>query len=234
MILLTYQSVTSESYLIFDPNCLVMTTALYINLIHTGAGGNTLPCDIWKELFPGKSNPDLKRTIEKALTLQVYNKSIIPQLGTCTQRWISRTIHSHVHLYVHHLFLCASMCGPFIPMCIYVCTIYSHAHLCVHHLFPCTSMSAPFIPMCIYVCTIYSNVHLCVHHLFPCAFMCASFIPMCTIYFQVTHWFTLSQDIQDNSAWSGEWICQCESLCAPFIPSFSLYVCEHQYTNYSQ
>ena len=75
------------------------------------------------------------------------------------------TIYSYVHLCVDHLFPCASMCAPFIPMRIYVCTIYSHVHLCLHHLFPCASMCAPFIPMYIYVCTIYSHVQ----HLFPCA-----------------------------------------------------------------
>ena len=41
----------------------------------------------------------------------------------------------HVHLCVHHLFPCASMCAPFIPMCIYVCNIYSHVHPCECHLF---------------------------------------------------------------------------------------------------
>ena len=51
-------------------------------------------------------------------------------------------IYSNVHICVHHFFLCASMCVPFIPMCIYVCTIY---------LFPCASLCALFIPMCMYV-----------------------------------------------------------------------------------
>ena len=35
-----------------------------------------LPYDIQKELFPGKSNADLKRTIEKAVTLQAYKSEI--------------------------------------------------------------------------------------------------------------------------------------------------------------
>ena len=67
-------------------------------------------------------------------------------------------VYSHVYLYVHHLFSCASTCAPFILMCIYMCTIYSHVYLDVQHLFSCVSVCAAFILMCICIS---------VHHLFP-------------------------------------------------------------------
>ena len=52
--------------------------------LDTGAGGNMLPYDIWRDFYPGKSKSDLARTIDKSVTLQAYNKSEICQLGTCS------------------------------------------------------------------------------------------------------------------------------------------------------
>ena len=181
MKLLTYQSVTSWILSDLYGQSGSHNNTVWIKL-DTGAGGNMLPyhimlpSDIWKELFPGRCIADLKGTIEKGVTLQVYNKSEIPQLGTFYSGIYLCPVYSYVHLCSHHLFPCASMCAPFIPMCIYVCTIYSHVHLCELHLFPCASICAQFIPMCIYVCNIYSHVHLCVQHLFPCVSICAPFI----------------------------------------------------------
>ena len=76
-----------------------------------------LPSDIWKELFPGRCNADLKGIIENGVTLQAYNKSEIPQLGTFYSGIYLCPVYSNVHLCVHHCFPCTSMC-----------TIYSHIH----------------------------------------------------------------------------------------------------------
>ena len=45
--------------------------------LDTGAGGNMLPYDTWKEFFPGQSSTALAKTIDRGVTLQVYNKSEI-------------------------------------------------------------------------------------------------------------------------------------------------------------
>ena len=37
--------------------------------IDTGAGGNMLSYDTWKEFFPDQSNAELTKTIDKAVTL---------------------------------------------------------------------------------------------------------------------------------------------------------------------
>ena len=51
--------------------------------LDTGAGGNMLPYDTWKEFFPGQSGTPLVKTIDRGMTLQAYNKSEIRQLATC-------------------------------------------------------------------------------------------------------------------------------------------------------
>ena len=51
--------------------------------LDTGPGGNMLPYDTWREFFPGQSSNALAKTIDRGVTLQVYNKSEIHQLGTC-------------------------------------------------------------------------------------------------------------------------------------------------------
>ena len=51
--------------------------------LDTGAGGNMLPYDTWREFFPGQSSTALAKTIDRGVTLQAYNKSEIRQLGTC-------------------------------------------------------------------------------------------------------------------------------------------------------
>ena len=51
--------------------------------LDTGARGNMLPYDTWKEFFPGQSSTALAKTIDRGVTLQAYNKSEIRQLGTC-------------------------------------------------------------------------------------------------------------------------------------------------------
>ena len=43
--------------------------------LDTGASVNMLPYDVWKQLFPGRSNADLLCTVDKSVTLQVYNKN---------------------------------------------------------------------------------------------------------------------------------------------------------------
>ena len=43
--------------------------------LDTGTGGNMPPYDTWKEFFPGQSSTALAKTIDRGMTLQVYNKS---------------------------------------------------------------------------------------------------------------------------------------------------------------
>ena len=68
--------------------------------LDTGAGGNMLPYDVWQRFFPGRSNADLARTIDKSVSLQAYNKSEICQLGTCSltvsHNGVSHTCHFFV------------------------------------------------------------------------------------------------------------------------------------------
>ena len=65
--------------------------------LDTGAGGNMLPYDTWKEFFPGQSGTVLAKTIDRGVILQTYNKSEICQLGTCnlkiSHNGTTRTCH---------------------------------------------------------------------------------------------------------------------------------------------
>ena len=36
-----------------------------------------LPYDVWKQLFPGRSNADLLCTVDKGVILEVYIKALI-------------------------------------------------------------------------------------------------------------------------------------------------------------
>ena len=49
----------------------------------TGACGNLLPFNIYKNISPQVSIKDLCKTIDKRVCPEAYNKSEIKQLGTC-------------------------------------------------------------------------------------------------------------------------------------------------------
>ena len=51
--------------------------------LDTGACGNLLPYNIYKNIHPQVSVKDLCKTIDKRVCLEAYNKSEIKQLGTC-------------------------------------------------------------------------------------------------------------------------------------------------------
>ena len=51
--------------------------------LDTGACGNLLPFNIYKKIHPQVSIKELRRTIDKRVCLEAYNKSEIKQLGTC-------------------------------------------------------------------------------------------------------------------------------------------------------
>ena len=51
--------------------------------LDTGACGNLLPFNIYKKIHPQVSVTDLRKTIDKRVCLEAYNKSEIKQLGTC-------------------------------------------------------------------------------------------------------------------------------------------------------
>ena len=51
--------------------------------LDTGAYGNLLPFNIYKKIHPQVSIKELRRTIDKRVCLEAYNKSEIKQLGTC-------------------------------------------------------------------------------------------------------------------------------------------------------
>ena len=52
--------------------------------LDTGACGNLLPINIYRDIHPCVSIKDLHKTIDKRVCLEAYNKSEIKQLGTCT------------------------------------------------------------------------------------------------------------------------------------------------------
>ena len=51
--------------------------------LDTGACGNLLPFNIYKKIHPQVSVKDLRKTIDKRVCLEAYNKSEIKELGTC-------------------------------------------------------------------------------------------------------------------------------------------------------
>ena len=59
-----------------------VSSAVRIKL-DTGACGNLLPFNIYKNIRPQVSIKDLHKTIDKRVCLEAYNKSEIKQLGTC-------------------------------------------------------------------------------------------------------------------------------------------------------
>ena len=79
--------------------------------LDTGAGGNMLPYDTWKEFFPGQSGTALAKTIDRGVTLQAYNKSEIHQLGTCNFK-ISHNGTTHTC----HFFIIPSQYCPILEM----------------------------------------------------------------------------------------------------------------------
>ena len=51
--------------------------------LDTGACGNLLPFNIYRDIDSQVSIKDLHKTIDKRVCLGAYNKSEIKQLGTC-------------------------------------------------------------------------------------------------------------------------------------------------------
>ena len=51
--------------------------------LHTGACGNLLPFNIYRDIHPHVPIKDLHQTIENKVCLEAYNRSNIKQLGTC-------------------------------------------------------------------------------------------------------------------------------------------------------
>ena len=70
-----------------------------------------LPYDTWKEFFPGQSSTALAKTIDRGVTLQVYNKSEIRQLGTCNLK-ISHNGTTHAC----HFFIVPSQYCPILDL----------------------------------------------------------------------------------------------------------------------
>ena len=57
-------------------------TTVHVKL-DTGASGNLLPYNVFKEIFPHVSVKELCHSIDTNVCLEAYNKSSIKQLGTC-------------------------------------------------------------------------------------------------------------------------------------------------------
>ena len=57
-------------------------TTVHVKL-DTGASGNLLPYNVFKEIFPHVSVKELCHSIDNNVCLEAYNKSSIKQLGTC-------------------------------------------------------------------------------------------------------------------------------------------------------
>ena len=51
--------------------------------LDSGAHGNLMPISMYKSLFPGLPHDVLRKSIDKRVTLVVYNKQEIKQLGQC-------------------------------------------------------------------------------------------------------------------------------------------------------
>ena len=79
--------------------------------LDTGAGGNMLSYDTWKEFFPGQSGTALARTIDRGVTLQAYNKSEIHQLGTCNLQ-----ISHNGTMHTCHFFIVPSQYHPILGL----------------------------------------------------------------------------------------------------------------------
>ena len=52
--------------------------------VDTGSDGNIMPLHIYKKLFPKITNKQLVATKNKNILLNMYNKTTISQLDTCT------------------------------------------------------------------------------------------------------------------------------------------------------
>ena len=59
-----------------------------------------IPYDIWKMFFPGQSNAELTKTIDTAVKLQAYNKSVIHQLGICNLKINHNGILRNCHFFI--------------------------------------------------------------------------------------------------------------------------------------
>ena len=51
--------------------------------LDSGAHGNLIPMSMFQKLYPGLPYNDLRKSIEKWVTLVAYNKQEIKQLGQC-------------------------------------------------------------------------------------------------------------------------------------------------------
>ena len=62
--------------------------------VDTGVDGNLMPISMFMWLFPSLSLDTLSKTIEKGVTLFVYNNTPIKQYGTCSIRLSFKGISS--------------------------------------------------------------------------------------------------------------------------------------------
>ena len=58
------------------------TTILY--KVDTGSDGNIMPWYIFKKFFPRVTEAELTKSIKNHITLKMYNRTVITQLGMCT------------------------------------------------------------------------------------------------------------------------------------------------------
>ena len=63
--------------------CIGSNNMLIPYKIDTGSDGNIMLWYIFKKLFPRVTESQLTKTVKNHITLQMYNKTFITQLGTC-------------------------------------------------------------------------------------------------------------------------------------------------------
>ena len=79
--------------------------------LHTGASGNLLPYNVFREIFPHVSVKELHCSIDNNVCLEAYNKSSIKQLGTC---WL--TVQHGKQLCLCHFFVVPDYCHPILGL----------------------------------------------------------------------------------------------------------------------
>ena len=85
-------------------------TTVHVKL-DTGASGNLLPYNVFKEIFPHVSVKELHHSIDNNVCLEAYNKSSIKQLGTC-----HLTVQHGRQLYLCHFFVVPDYCHPILGL----------------------------------------------------------------------------------------------------------------------
>ena len=85
-------------------------TMVHVKL-DTGASGNLLPYDMFREIFPQVSVNDLCHSIDDNVFLEAYNKSSIKQLGTCCL-----TARHGKQLHLCHFFVVPDYCHPILGL----------------------------------------------------------------------------------------------------------------------